>query len=174
MKNILFLFLIFTCVIFFSCNESPETNFEKNGVSLICPEGWAITDQEDFDGEGYYLAIEKDGVNSSGIATISWVNNFDIINFNFEEHLNYFKETLLEEASFLNITFSDYYENTFSNLSSMSSNYTFSLLGLDHEGTLNVFYSGNKIFYINFQEAIEDKLKNKNGFGIINRNFKSE
>ena len=128
------LFLILTCVIFFSCNESPEIKFEKDGVSFICPQGWAITDQEDLDG-GYYIIIEKDGFNSSGQAIITWADNFDNSNFNFEEHLKIWEENLKEEwiLDASNITFGDYYDNTFNNSRSMSTNYTASLLGVPHE-----------------------------------------
>ena len=77
MKNaaLLLLFLFIT----FSCKESIETKFEKDGVSLTCPQGWKITDQENFDDEGYYLSIEKDGFDSSGLFSITWVNiNLDL------------------------------------------------------------------------------------------------
>lgn len=174
MKNILF--LIFTCFIFFSCNESPETKFEKDGVSLICPQEWIISDSDDLDGAGYYLEIEKEGFSSSGLVIIIWVNNYNNYNFNYEENLNLYKESLQEQyvLDFGDIAFSNYYENTFNNLSTMSTNYTMSLLGVDHEGTIHVFHTGNKDFSILIQEAIEDKSKNKKGFEIIENNFKVE
>ena len=170
------LFLILTCVIFFSCNESPETKFEKDGVSFICPQGWAITDQEDFDGEGYYISIEKDGFNSSGLATITWYDNFDNSNFNFEENLRDWEESLKEQwiLDASNIIFGDYYDNTFNNSRSMSTNYTMNLLGIPHEGTVYVFHAGNKRISVLLHEAIEDKAKNKKGFELIENSFKSE
>ena len=171
------LFLILSCVVFFSCNESPETKFEKDGVSFICPQGWAIIDQEDFDGEGYYISIEKDGFNSSGLAMITWYDNFDSGNFNFEEDLRNWEESLKEQWILVdasNIIFGDYYNNMFNNLRSMSTNYTFSMLGVPHEGTVSVFHAGNKRISVVFQEVTEDKAKNKKEFEIIVNNFKSK
>lgn len=173
MKNLLF--LILSSVIFFSCNESPETKFEKDGVSFICPQGWAITDQEDLDGDGYYISIEKDGFNSSGLAIISWFDNFDN-NFSFEDHLRFWEEGLKEELTLdaSNIIFGDYYDNTFNNSRSMSTNYTFNFLGIPHDGTINIIHSADKKISVVFQGAIEDKAKNKKGFEMIENNFKFE
>ena len=173
MKNILF--LIFTCIIL-SCNESPETKFVKDGVSLICPQGWIISDLDDLDGTGYYLEIEKEGWNSSGLVIITWVYNYNNDNFNYEEYLNIYKEAFQEQyiLDFGDIAFSNYYNNTFNNFSTMSTNYTMSILDVDHEGAIHVFQTGNKNFCIIIQEAIEDKSKNKIGFEIIRNNFKSE
>ena len=56
----------------------------------------------------------------------------------------------------------------------MSTNYTLSLFGVPHEGTVYVFHAGNKRISVVIQEAIEDKAKNKKGFEIIVNNFKSE
>ena len=173
MKNLLF--LILSSVIFFSCNESPETKFEKDGVSFICPQGWAITDQEDLDGDGYYISIEKDGFNSSGLAIISWFDNFED-HLSFEDHLRFWEEGLKEELTLdaSNIIFGDYYDNTFNNSRSMSKNYTFNFLGIPHDGTINIIHSGDKKISVVFQGAIEDKAKNKKGFEMIENNFKFE
>ena len=72
-KYLLISFL--TITILTGCQESPETKFEKNGISFTCPTGWKITEEENLDNQGYYLSIEKDGFNSSGLLTVSWVND---------------------------------------------------------------------------------------------------
>lgn len=77
-KYLLISFL--TITILTGCQESPETKFEKNGISFTCPTGWKITEEENLDNQGYYLSIEKDGFNSSGLLTVSWVN--DILDLN--------------------------------------------------------------------------------------------
>ena len=56
----------------------------------------------------------------------------------------------------------------------MSTNYTMSILGVDHEGAIHFFQKGNKNFCIIIQEAIQDKSKNKKGFEIIRNSFKSK
>lgn len=57
-----------------SYSESKPAKFERDGFSITSPTGWGITDEENIDDLGYYLSIEKDGFDSSGIITITWVN----------------------------------------------------------------------------------------------------
>jgi len=57
-----------------SCSESKPAKFERDGVLITSPTGWEITDQESIDDQGYYLSIEKDGFDSSGIVTMTWIN----------------------------------------------------------------------------------------------------
>lgn len=169
MKNILF--LIFTCVIL-SCSESPETKFDKNGVSLICPQGWTC-DFEKISEDVSYLEIEKEGWDSSGLFIISWYNNN---NLSHKELLNSYKESFLEQSilEFSGISFSNYYENTFNKISTISTNYTMNLLGIDHKGIIHVFRIRDKDFVIISQEAIEDVSKNKKGFEMITNSIKME
>ena len=69
--------LCFTAVLIFtlSAHHSVAQTFNKQAVSFTIPEGWTLTEEEDFDGKGYYLSIEKDGELSSGLVTISWLND---------------------------------------------------------------------------------------------------
>lgn len=55
-------------------NQKPRENFFKDGVSFTCPSNWSVTEQEDLDGVGYYLSVEKTGLNASGLLTITWIN----------------------------------------------------------------------------------------------------
>ena len=43
MKKLLLLLFIFSCV------ETPELIFEKDGVSITTPRGWELTEQENYD-----------------------------------------------------------------------------------------------------------------------------
>ena len=56
------IYLIMTFVLLMSCKETTESKFEKDGISLTCPSGWKIIDEENLDNQGYYLSIEKDGL----------------------------------------------------------------------------------------------------------------
>ena len=78
MKNLLF--LITSSLIFFSCNESPETKFEKDGVSFICPQGWAITDQEDLDGNDRECVVEDIKLQKWNYVSLTlWNRSLDVI-----------------------------------------------------------------------------------------------
>lgn len=170
MKNLLILLLIIlTCI---SCQETPEEKFEKNGVSLISPKGWEITDRENLDNQGYYLSIEKDGINSSGIITLSWVNfELEII-----EWINVHKDEMRNNFIYKNsnLVFKDIYENKFNQLNTTSIEFTVSILGIKHQGIIHFFHEKGKTFSLLIQEAIEDKKKNRNGFELIEQSFSIE
>src|ERR1700740_156337 len=47
--------------------------FDAQGITFSYPTDWKITGQEDL-GAGYYVSCEKEGSNSSGLVTVTWVN----------------------------------------------------------------------------------------------------
>jgi hypothetical protein len=70
-KNLFIIILLFSigCV-----NQNKNKDFSKDAISLRLPLNWNITEQDDLDGDGYYLAIEKKGIDTSGLLTITWIN----------------------------------------------------------------------------------------------------
>lgn len=169
MRNILFLIIV---LFISSCQESPEAKFEKDGVSFISPEGWEVTEEENLDNEGYYLAIERDGFNSSGLITITWAN-YEI---DLDEWLNVYVDDLKSNIIYKNsnISFSNVIESEFSEISTKTISFKVSIVGVKHEGVISAFYANNRTFSILKQEAIEDKLDNKKGFDLIEKSFKIE
>jgi hypothetical protein len=150
-------------------NKIVKSKFQKNGVSLTCPHGWKITDEENFDDEGYYLSIEKNGFNSSGLITISWYYEIleleNVMNVALEELRNSF----IHKNS--NLKLGDLHENKYNCIDTAAVKFNMSIIGLKHQGTIHVFHKEGKTFCINKQEAIEDKEKNKEGFKIIEQSF---
>lgn len=169
MRNILF--AIFFLSVLFSCTEVPETKFEKDGISLTCPKGWKITEEENID-EGYYLSIEKAGFGSSGLVTIIWINN----RLDLSEWLNIYKDELSNNIVYKNsnLMFGENHKNEFNKVSSVAVEFTASIIGSKHEGIIQAFYGKDKTICVLKQEAIEDKSKNKNGFEMIEQSFKIE
>jgi len=170
MKHILFTVLIFSVLI--SCKESPETKFEKYGISLTCPTGWKITDEENLDNQGYYIAIEKDGFNSSGLVAVTWVNDsLDLYSW-----LEIFQDELKNNIvyKYSNLIFETPTRNEFNKSSSIAAAFKVSIIGVKHEGIIHVFYGNDKTIAVLIQEAVEDKAKNKTGFDIIERSFTLE
>jgi len=155
--------------VFISCNESPKVKFERDGISLICPKGWNIADEENIDDEGYYISIEKDGFGSSGIITITWVND----NIDLYSYLDAFKENLKSNIIYKNsnLIFEPVIENEFNSISSISSTYKVRIIGMEHEGIIHIFFKNNKTIAVLKQEAVEDRIINKTGFEIIERSF---
>ena len=165
--------LVFALLSILACSKpSPEVKFEKLGVAFTCPEGWKVTDEEDIDGEGYYLTIEKDGFDASGLLTVSWTND----SLDLEEILDIYQEELENNVIYqnTNLAFDQTNETTFSKIPAQSRKYQVSLLGVAHEGYLYAFYGKNRTFAIIKQEAIEDQAKNQKGFEIIEGSFKSK
>ncbi len=169
MKN--FLYFVLILIFLSSCKETPETKFKKDGISLTCPKGWAITEEEKVD-DGYYLAIEKDGIYSSGIVTISWANN----DVDLSVWLELIKQEFVSNPVYKNsdLEFSENFETNYNGINSISVKFTATILKLKHEGMLHVFNKNGKSVFVLEQVAVDDKIKNKNGFKIIEQSFKLE
>ena len=99
MKNVCIVFVFL--LTFTACQETPEVAFEQQGVRFTSPKGWEISDEEDLEGEGYFLCIEKDGFDSSGIITVSWLNE----GIDFKEWININKEELENNFIYKNTDF---------------------------------------------------------------------
>lgn len=153
-----------------SCKqETPEFKFEKEGVSFTCPAGWNISEEENIDDMGYYLSVEKDGFNSSGLVSITWVSDSLVLQDYIELYKDELRNNIIYKNSNLNFQPSKISE--FNTISSNSAQFEVSILGLKHEGEIITFYGPNKTFVIFRQEAIEDRLKNHLGFEIIEKSF---
>jgi len=160
---------LFFFIVLISCNDTPEYKFNNNGVALTSPKGWSIVDEEGFD-TGYYLCIEKDGFNSSGVISFSWVND----SLNIEDYIENYKTEIKNNIVYKNsnLVFEPIIKNKFNNIESYSTKFKFSLLNLDHEGIIHSFIKEGKTYIIFKQEAIEDKNKNRLGFKEIEESFR--
>ncbi len=168
MKKIISLLVILFVIA--SCEETPEITFEKDGVLVTSPRGWKITDEENFDDQGYYLSIEKDGFDSSGLVAITWIKSeLDLI-----EWLNIIKDEMKDNLVYKNsnLSFGNQNKNKFNDINTTSVTFTSNILGLKHEGIIHVFHENGNTFEILLQEALEDKTDNKNGFELIEQSFK--
>ncbi|QWX85408.1 hypothetical protein H0I23_07135 [Cellulophaga sp. HaHaR_3_176] len=170
MKNALILLLVLFA--FSSCQNTPEEKFENEGVSFISPEGWEIADEENLDDIGYYLSIEKDGMNSSGLIAITWLNKeIEVIDW-----MNIHKDEMNNNILYKNsdLIFEKELEGNFNDFNTTYLKYTLKLLGVKHEGAIHFFKAKGKTFSILIQEAIEDKASNKSGFELVEKSFKIE
>lgn len=164
--------LIFTILTVFLCSSqiyAQNQNLSKEGVSLSWEADWELTEQDSLDGAGFYLALEKSGMDESGLVTITWFHS-DVPEETFlvilqdEFYKNY------DENS--DLVFSEIYDSKFAGINCKASDFEFSLFGLEHNGTIFSFRTQGKSFAILKQEATEDTAKNSSGFKSIESNFK--
>ena len=166
--TILFSVLVVCC----KQSVSPKFEFDKDGVSFSGPAGWKISDEENFDNMGYYLSIEKDGFDSSGLITITWVND----SLELQDYIKMYQDELRNNPIYTssNLNFEPIILNKYNTIDSKSSSYTMSLLGVKHEGIIHSFYGKNKSIILLEQEAIEDRAENESGFDQIETSFSLE
>ena len=166
-ESIISVFLI----IAFSCGtQKPGGSFSRDGVSFTYASGWSITEQEDLDGAGYYLSIEKSGFDASGLLTLTWINGI----LDLREYLEIIQEEYKNQKLLTNLDFQAARDNDFNGIQSISCNFKLNTFGLDHTGVIYVFVVGENTFSIIKQEVIEDISKNKMGFDLIESTFKVE
>ncbi|WP_299335045.1 hypothetical protein [uncultured Psychroserpens sp.] len=150
--------------------DSAEKRFEGEFFSFNYPEDWEITDNEEIEKGVYYLSVEKTGFDSSGLMTIVSFNEMidldDLVLMNIEE--------LQNNPVIMNLKFESISNNVFNNIESRASNFKFSTLGLKHEGLISAFQGTKNSYVILKQEALEDTIKNANGFSTIERSFETK
>ena len=163
--------IVFLIVVASSCGtQEPGGNFLRNGVSFTYPSGWSITEQEDLDGEGYYLSVEKAGFDASGLLTLTWINGV----LDSREYLKMIQEEYENQKLLNDFEFQSARDNSFNRIQSISCDFKFNTLGVRHSGVIYVFVRGENTYSIIKQEAIEDISKNKKGFDLIEDTFKVE
>ncbi len=141
--------------------------FEKEGMTFIVPEDWKITDEEKFDDGSYYLSIDKNGFDSSGVLIITSYNN----SIDLDELIYFQKEEIQNNVIFKNSVFEPIQNSEFNSINSRATHYTFGLLGLEHEGSIHAFYINDNTFLVMKQGALEDRTVNNKGFDIIEDSF---
>lgn len=167
-KSIIIFFLI---VVASGCGtQEPGGIFLRDGVSFKYPSGWSITEQEDLDGAGYYLSVEKAGFDASGLLTLTWINGV----LDSHEYLEIIQEEYENQKLLNDLEFQSARDNNFNGIQSISCDFKLNILGLKHSGVIYVFVRGENTYSILKQEAIEDISKNKKGFDLIEDTFKVE
>jgi hypothetical protein len=163
------LFRTLPVFILFSFTPGGEEKFDKAGISFTIPAEWKITDEEDLEGQGYYLACEKEGANSSGLVTVTTLNGKKDL----EETATGYAEGLKENFTAKNAPpkMSAAKTASFNGIPCQQIDYSMTLISIPHEGRIYSFYCGNKTVTVLVQEAVEDKNVNKPGIEKIISSF---
>jgi hypothetical protein len=171
MKYCKSIIIVFFVVVVSSCGpQGPGGNFLRDGISFTYPSGWSITEQEDLDGAGYYLSVEKTGFDASGLLTLTWINGV----LDSRDYLEIIQEEYKNQKLLNNLEFQSARDDSFNGIQSISCDFKFNTLGVEHSGVIYVFVRGENTYSIIKQEAIEDISKNKQGFELIESTFKVE
>ena len=118
--------IVFSLITFSAYGQSQEAQFEKFGVKFTCPEGWKITEEEKVEEKGYYLTVEKDGFDSSGLVTLTWIED----SLDLEEMIDLFQKELKVNIIYqsTDLKFDQIQKTTFNKLPALAADYKFSLM----------------------------------------------
>jgi hypothetical protein len=164
---------------FIACSSgpSPEQQFDKKGVSFTSPARWKISEEEEYEESkesysGYYLSVEKEGFDESGIVLISWID----VEIDLDDWQAICTEKIASNIIYrnTNLQFGPTRADELNGIPTQSVQATFSLLGLEHEVNLHFFHANGKTFDVMIQQATEDNEKNKEGFDTILKSFQVE
>ena len=148
-------------------HKIQDNRFESKVVSFNFPEDWSITDNEEIEEGIYYVAVEKNGLDSSGLMTI--VSFEELIDLDGSITMNI--EELQNNPMLNNLSFESIKNSKFNGIAARSTSFSFKTMGIKHEGLVYAFSSKNNSVVILSQEALEDKKENSHGFDMIERSF---
>lgn len=162
---------LFSILLILICNfgnQKEYDSFSKDGLSFTYSADWSITEQEDLDGDGYYLSVEKTGFNSSGMLAMTWI--YGVLNPH--EYIEMMKDEYRENKVMKDLKYSVVRNCTFGGIKTISCDYSCSILSVKHHGAFYVFVKGGNTYFMVKNEALEDIAKNQKGFDLIESTFK--
>ncbi len=147
--------------------EVPGNRFENNVYNFNYADDWSITDREEIEAGIYYVALEKNGMDASGLMTI--ISYEEVIDLDASIMMNI--EELQNNSVVNNLNYDPLQDSTFNSIKSRSSNFTFKTMEIEHDGIIYAFSSTTNSVVIFKQEALEDKKENIEGFDTIENSF---
>ena len=151
------------------CKPSPPTTHDLFGIYFSIPGNWNVTDQEKINETDFYLSIEKNGINSSGLISVSTYPNDGTPEQILKAYQQAFKQQKIYKNS--DILFHRIEKVIFGQYESNKSRFNRSILGLKHMGSINLIQHNDKNYIILIQEAVEDMSKNDTGFRMFEESF---
>jgi hypothetical protein len=168
-----FVVILLSVLLFGACSESKETPFSQFGISFTCPAGWIVSDSQEYgDGVGCYIAVEKEGISSSGILTIATAELDD--SGDLSTSLSSYQDFIKGQSLYSALKFEGEKETDYGKYKGLSAKYTANIMGLPHEGRMFVFAVDDKVYCVTEQEATEDKKKNEAGFKTLKESLSIE
>lgn len=157
-KNIILCLIAITL----SCSGSKETPAYVYDLSFTCPAGWNVTEKNDY-GDSKYISIEKNGLSESGLVMITYTDE----EFELPEYMEIYRDLFKEQKVMSGIVFDEIKMDYYGQYEGLVCDYTVSIMSIPHEGRFYTFYANGKTVCVTEQEAVEDKVTNKDGFEKI-------
>lgn len=154
-------------VLISNCYLNAQNNFLRDGTSFSYAPNWEITEQDDLYGQGYYLSVEKNELDGSGLFMVTWISEL----IDLHEYMVMMQNEFKAESLFQDLRFQPAQKSFFNRISTLSSGFTFTVLGIEHQAVIHFFQHKGRTFYLIKQEAIEDIIHNKEGFELIESTF---
>ncbi|MEM5567125.1 hypothetical protein WNY78_18555 [Psychroserpens sp. AS72] len=151
----------------FNNDEAPENRFESKIFSFNYSEEWNITDSEELEECIYYVSVEKNGFDSSGLMTI--ISFEELIDL--DEYIMLNIEQLQDNPVINNLNYDTIKDSEFNSIKSRSSNFDFKTMGIKHDGIIYAISNEKNSVVILRQEALEDRKENLEGFDTIKNSF---
>ncbi len=166
MKKICFLVLI----VLASCAKPEPVKFNHQGVSFTVPGDWKIEDQKQITENAYYLSVQKKGLNSSGLFTLTWVDG----DLDLAENIQTYKDEMNGESTYQssNLQFGPEKPTKFAGHEALSIDFTATILTVKHKGTVHCFHANDKTYSVLIQEAEEDESDNKEGYEMFEKTLR--
>ncbi|QXP58996.1 hypothetical protein [Olleya sp. HaHaR_3_96] len=148
--------------------ETAITKFENNILAFNFPEDWNITESEEIEKGIFYLSVEKEGLDSSGIMTIISFENL----IELDESIMMNIAELQNNSLIQNLNFDTIKDSKFNAITARALHFNFKTIGIKHEGIIYAFSNATNSVVILKQEALEDQKENVDGFSTIENSFK--
>lgn len=159
----LFIILLFTTVSF---STQAQQKFDQWSVSFNYPSDWHITDQEEVAEGSYYLSVEKKGADASGLLVFNLVEG----RLEAEDALDTFQQNFEQRIS--GIKFQKTTAGSFGPHKAQYRAFTFSIMGLEHQGAMYCIKTSSRTLTMIVQEAVEDEAENRGGFQMISESLR--
>ncbi len=147
------------------CGAAPDKTYDRNGIAFSYPADWRVTEEEDYGDGGYYLCVEKNGFDSSGLVMITCL---DREYSSPEVYTDALLENLREKPQFEDIVVTPAVAGTYGNYPAQVVTYTMSVMGImPHTGSVWLFETEDVFVAVVEQQADKDNVENAKGFGTI-------
>lgn len=164
----IFLLALFT----YACKVSPPKDFSNKDIEFTCPEGWKMTSYQVYGDIISYIALEKRGLNASGLVSFTWTD-YDEYDDNLDDAIEQYKTEYQSNFILKNskLKFSATQDAKYNNIPSRVAPYTLSILGNGSSGEVIAFHHKGKTVVVLRQTADEDYELNKEGYKVLEDSF---
>jgi len=171
LKGILILIFLFQYISMFGQMKREDLNYLRDGISFTMTDTWKVIANDSIGNNAYYFSAERTGLKSTGIITVTWVNEIK----NPLETLIYHQQTMKNANIYRNpgIEFSSVITENFAGLKVESCRYTTIVKEQKLDGTIYCFNSTKKTITIFFQTGLNDQRINQKAFSLFQQTFNS-